>query len=60
MYAMFAEVIGLEAWEGKQLSGDPTAAAIIGKLRYILGTDELNRLRGELVTRASRNVKDSH
>lgn len=59
MFSAFAKVIGLEAWQGERLTDDLTVTAMIGQLRRVLGTEELSRLRSELVARALRNVGSS-
>jgi hypothetical protein len=58
MYLLFAEVIGFEKWDDKPVTGDLTVTAVIKKLREVLGTDELNLLRSELVWRALREIQD--
>jgi hypothetical protein len=58
MFTAFAKVIGLENWQGKPLRDEFTVTAVINQLRRILGTEELSRLRSELVTRALRNIAD--
>lgn len=59
LFSTFARVIGLENWNGEPLTDELTVPAAINKLRRVLGTEELSRLRGELVTRALRNIDDS-
>lgn len=59
MYAEFAELIGMARWDGKDISHERAVATIIGKLRNILGVDELTKLRNELVKRALENLKNS-
>jgi hypothetical protein len=59
MYSTFAKVIGLEQWRGEPLTDELTVTAVINQLRRVLGTEELSRLRNELVTRALRNVGNS-
>ncbi len=59
MFSAFAKVIGLENWQGEPLTDELTVAAAIRKLRSILGTEELSRLRAELVNRALRNIRNS-
>ena len=56
MYSTFAKVIGLPEWDREPLTGELTVVAVIDKLRRVLGTEELSRLRGELVARALRNI----
>jgi len=58
MFSTFAKVIGLENWQGERLTDELTVPAAINQLRRILGTEELNHLRSELVTRALRNIGD--
>jgi len=59
MYGEFAELMGIEKWDGKDISDERAVATIIGKLRKVLGVDELTRLRNELVKRALENLKNS-
>lgn len=56
MYSQFAEVIGLEVWDNKAITGEYTVTAVIGKLRQTLGIDELSVLRSDLVRRAHSGV----
>jgi hypothetical protein len=56
MFSTFAKVIGLENWQGEPLTDELTVPAAINQLRRILGTEELNHLRSELVTRALQNI----
>jgi hypothetical protein len=56
MFATFAKVIGLPEWDKEPPTGELTVTAAIDKLRRVLGTEELSRLRGELVARALRNI----
>ncbi len=58
MYSLFAEVLGLETWDNKPISGDFTVTAVIQKLREVLGTDELNLLRSALVSRALHRLQN--
>jgi hypothetical protein len=58
MYSLFAEVLGLETWDNKPISGDFTVTAVIKKLREVLGTDELNLLRSALVSRALHKLQN--
>jgi hypothetical protein len=58
MYSIFARVIGLERWEGEPLTDELTVAAVVSRLRRVLGAEELNRLRSELVARALRKAGD--
>ena len=57
MSRKFAEVAGLEVWMG-EASEESAVAAILDKLRHVLGVDELTHLRSELVRRALENLKD--
>lgn len=59
MYSTFAKVIGLQKWDNESLTGELTVAAVIDRLRRVLGTEELSRLRSELVARALQNIANS-
>ena len=59
MYALFAEVIGLEKWDDKPVAGELTVATVTKKLRQVLGTAELSLLRSVLVKRALHNIQGS-
>jgi hypothetical protein len=59
MFLAFAKVIGLKEWQGEPLTNENTGNAVINHLRHVLGTEELSRLRSELVTRALRNIGNS-
>ncbi|HUY14763.1 MAG TPA: hypothetical protein VMX16_14215 [Terriglobia bacterium] len=57
MYAQFAEVMGSKVmgakeWDGKQITEDVALHTIIGKLRRVLGVEELTNLRARLVSQA--------
>jgi hypothetical protein len=58
MFGKFSEVAGLEVWMG-EASEESAVAAILDKLRQVLGVDELTHLRSELVKRALENLKNS-
>ena len=55
-YAIFAEIMGLEKWNGQPISQERAGDAIIIKLREVLGITELTELRRELVKRASDDL----
>lgn len=57
MYKLFSEILGFDTWQGEALTGDLTVTAVIGRLRAVLGTEELSRLREDIVTRALRNLE---
>lgn len=59
MYSTFAKVVGLQEWDNEPLTGELTVAAVIDRLRRVLGTEELSRLRSELVARALQNIANS-
>jgi len=60
MYLEFAELVGIEKWDGQDTSDEHAVGTIIGKLRKVLGVDELTHLRSELVKRALENLKSSN
>jgi hypothetical protein len=57
IYSLFAEVIGEKEWKGEPINGDRAVAAVIGKLRNVLGINGLVHLRNELIERAAQNLK---
>jgi hypothetical protein len=59
MYLLFAEVTGEKEWQGKPITGDVAVATVIGRLRKVLGIDELTLLRSEFVKRAVKNLKNA-
>ena len=64
MYSKFAEVMGSKfmgskEWEGKEITETVALYTIIGKLRKVLGVEELTDLRAKLVNQAlQRDQKD--
>jgi hypothetical protein len=64
MYSEFAEVMGSKVmgakdWDGKEITEDVALHTIIGKLRKVLGVEELTNLRARLVSQAfQRNQQD--
>lgn len=59
MYSLFAEVLGFEKWDNKQITGELTLATVTKRLRHVLGTDELSLIRGSLVERSLRHIRSS-
>ncbi|MDB5978358.1 MAG: hypothetical protein JWR07_5118 [Nevskia sp.] len=57
MYKMLAQVLGLPQWEGKAITDELAVAAVIRKLRSLLGTEELTELRQAIINRASSALK---
>ena len=58
MYRDFAnllgrEIMGADEWQGEKLSEEEAIQKVIVRFRVILGTEELTKLRGELIKRAS-------
>jgi hypothetical protein len=58
MYALLAEVIGEKEWQGKTIKGDLAISSVMGKLREVLGIDELTVIRTRLIKRAAESLKD--
>jgi hypothetical protein len=52
MFSKFAAVVGLDRWKGEEITQELAVATVIGKLRKVLGIDELTGLRSELIKRA--------
>ena len=57
MYSLFNEVVGWEKREDTPLTQDRAITTIIGKLRQVLGIEELTALRSTLVSRALDHLK---
>lgn len=57
MFSVFAQVMGFENWEGVPLTKDLAVTTVIGKLRQVLGIEELTDLRSALVSRALDHLK---
>ncbi|MDA3800190.1 MAG: hypothetical protein PF692_14065 [Kiritimatiellae bacterium] len=57
LFNMFAKVMGFDEWEGEKLNDELAIAAIIRKLRGILGTEELTSLRTFIIRRAIQEIK---
>ena len=56
MYSDFAKALGMHEWDGEQLTDDLAIAALVRKLRDVLGTEELTRLRVAIVNKASKEL----
>jgi hypothetical protein len=57
MYTLFAEVIGQKEWQGKPITGDLAILSVMGKLREVLGIDELTVIRSRLIKLAANSLK---
>lgn len=58
MYNMFATIMGFNEWQGGKLNDELAIAAIIRKLRSVLGTEELTSLRTFILERAIKEIKN--
>jgi len=56
-HALFSEILGIE--EQQEVNEDYAIDAIKRKVRGILGVEELTRLRGHLITRASEVIEST-
>jgi hypothetical protein len=56
MYSTFAKVMGLKEWDNKPVTSDLAEAAVVGRLRSILGTEELSKMRRVIVERAMKEL----
>jgi len=64
MFSEFAEVMGsklmgVKEWDGVQITEDVALHTIIGKLRKVLGVEELTKLRARLVSQALQHDRQS-
>ncbi|MDA2924639.1 hypothetical protein MYX65_08295, partial [Acidobacteria bacterium AH-259-L09] len=59
MYSVFAEVVGLEEWEGEAVTEERAVKTLIGKLRNVLGIEELTFLREAFVTQSLQSLRDA-
>lgn len=57
-YNLFAKVMGFKEWDGEKLTDELTVEALIHRLRSVLGTDELTRLRAAILKRAIHGLGD--
>lgn len=57
MYNRFAEVMGLKEWNGQSLTDELAIAALVRKLRNILGTEELTSLRSSILSKATSELR---
>lgn len=56
LYRSFAEIVGLEEWEGGTITDDNAVVTLIRWLRDILGTEELTELRRTIIANAARSA----
>lgn len=52
MYQKFAQVMGFEEWQGEELTDELAVSMMIRRLRTILGTEELTKMRIAIVSKA--------
>lgn len=57
MYNTFAKVMGFHEWQGKKLTNELAVTALVRKLRSVLGTEELTRMRGAIVKKAASGLR---
>lgn len=57
MYNKFAEVMGFKEWKGQSLTDELAIAALVRKLRNILGTEELTSLRSSILAKATSELR---
>lgn len=60
MYEEFAGLINMDEWEGKEVTDENAVMTLIGWIRTVLGTEELTKLRGEIISRAAEEVTKGH
>ncbi|MGD1155991.1 MAG: hypothetical protein ABSA41_09200 [Terriglobia bacterium] len=59
MFSLFAQIVGFENWKGVPLTADLAVTTVIGKLRKVLGIEELTALRTVLASRALDHLKEA-
>ena len=57
MFNRFAEVMGFKEWHGQALTDELAVAALVRKLRNILGTEELTSLRSSILSKATSELR---
>jgi hypothetical protein len=59
MYNRFAKVMGFKEWHGQNLTDELAIAALVRKLRNILGTEELTSLRSAILAKATSELRSN-
>ncbi|WP_285960562.1 hypothetical protein [Pseudomonas tohonis] len=59
LFQEFAKVIGLSEWDGQPVSEELRVAAVIGKLRTVLGVTELTSLRAGILHNAALQLQNT-
>jgi hypothetical protein len=59
MYELLAKITNSKEWEGKELTDELAISTLIKRLRTILGTEELSRMRQKLTSKALKGIADS-
>ncbi len=52
MYNTFAKIMAFPEWQGEKLTDELAIKTLVKKLRRVLGTEELTKMRGALVAKA--------
>lgn len=60
MFSTLAKVMGFTEWESQPVTSELAAAAVVGRLRSILGTEELSQMRRVIVERAMGELGSAH
>lgn len=60
MYNTFAKVIGLPEWKGEKLTDELAIASLVRKLRCLVGTEELTKMRRTLIMKAAIESKNDN
>jgi len=57
VYLTFAKVMGFPEWDGEQLTDDLAVSMLVGRLRSVLGTEELTALRSAVISKTIADLK---
>jgi hypothetical protein len=58
VYSVYADLLGIEEFDGSKTGSDRTMQAVLEKLRKVLGIRELTELRSRFVERAHLSLSD--
>lgn len=57
MYNTFAKIMAFPEWQGEKLTDELAIKTLVKKLRRVLGTEELTKMRGALVAKAAGGLQ---
>jgi len=60
MFNTFAKVMGLPEWRGEKLTDELAIASLVRKLRRLVGTEELTKMRSTLIMKAANESRNDN